>query len=56
MSATGNKNAQRSDEGATSFMHIRLTPSQKASYVKAAQREGKKLTEWVIESLDRQSS
>lgn len=44
-----NKNAVK-DDGKTSHLHIRVTPEQKAAWVKAA--AGKKLSEWVIETLN----
>jgi len=46
-----NTNAQKGDEAATSFLHCRLTPRQKSCFVRAANREGMKLTEWVIREL-----
>ena len=39
------------DERADSHMHIRVTREQKAGWVKQAQREGKKLSVWVVERL-----
>ncbi|MCK9622133.1 MAG: hypothetical protein M0R47_16555 [Methylobacter sp.] len=47
----GNKNAAK-DDGATSFIHARCTPSAKAAWVMAAQREGLKLTEWLVKTLN----
>lgn len=47
-----NQNAAKNpDEAATSFLHIRCTAKQKAGWVKDAQRQGKKLSEWVIDRL-----
>jgi hypothetical protein len=48
----GNTNAQISDEAATSFIHARCTPKNKAAWVKAAQSEGLKLTEWIVKNLN----
>jgi hypothetical protein len=45
-----NKNAVKDEGKATSHLHIRVTPEQKATWVKAA--NGKKLSEWVIETLN----
>ena len=49
---TGNKFNQNGDDPATSFLHARVTPRQKAGWVKAAQLENMKLTEWVIRELE----
>jgi hypothetical protein len=48
----GNTNAQRGDEAATSFIHARCTPHDKAGWVKAAQNENLKLTEWIVKTLN----
>lgn len=48
----GNDYAQKGDDPATSFLHVRCTPRQKSGWVKAAQRAGLKLTEWVIARLE----
>ena len=37
----------------TSFLHIRAVPREKSSWVRAANRHGKKLAQWVTESLNR---
>ena len=49
---TGNRNALKFDEPATSHLHIRIPQSLKAQYVKAAQREGMKLAEWVLRNCN----
>ena len=50
----GNTNAAKAPEdSATSFLHIRCTARQKAGWVKAAQRAGLKLSEWVIDRLSK---
>lgn len=46
----GNQNAVKDEGKATSHLHIRVTPEQKAAWVKAA--AGKKLSGWVIETLN----
>ncbi len=33
-------------------IHIELAMAKKASYVRAAQRDGKKLVPWILEKLD----
>lgn len=48
---TGNQNALAGDEPATSWIQIRVTPSKKAQYVKAA--KGKSLSEWVLSACDK---
>lgn len=47
----GNKNAEK-EITASSFLHIRITPQEKISYVRQAQVEGKKLSVWVQETLN----
>lgn len=47
----GNKNAEK-EITASSFLHIRITPQEKISYVRQAQAEGKKLSVWVLETLN----
>lgn len=39
-------------EKSDSHLHIRVATEKKARYVKAAQREKMKLSEWVIRTLD----
>ena len=46
----GNKNALKGAGPATSHLHIRVTPQDKAGWVKAA--AGRKLAEWVVETLN----
>ena len=48
----GNTNAQRGTEAATSYIHARCAPSEKAAWVRAAQASGLKLTEWIIQMLN----
>ncbi len=48
---TGKQNAKK-DITADSYLHIRITQANKALYVKAAQKEGLKLSQWVIKNLD----
>lgn len=50
---TNNKpNAQHGDEPKVSYLHIRVTRSQKARWVKQAQARGMKLSAWVLERLE----
>ena len=51
-SLAGNTNALKGDAPADSFLHIRVPREKKAAYVRQAQAEGKKLSEWVQEKLD----
>lgn len=48
---TGRRNAAH-DVTPDSHLHIRVPSSKKAAYVKAAQADGVKLSEWVISRLD----
>lgn len=49
----GNKNASKDEaDKASSFIHARCLPSDKARWVKAAQSKNKKLTEWITETLN----
>jgi predicted HicB family RNase H-like nuclease len=51
-----NKNAAKdSEERAESFLHIRARRADKARWVRAAQRAGKKLSDWVTELLNANS-
>lgn len=49
---TGHQNALKGDEPASSVLTVRVTPSDKARWVKAAQKNGSKLSEWVIRTLN----
>ena len=50
----GNQNRVKSETGekATSSIIIRVPTSKKAAYVKAAQKEGKNLTDFILNHLD----
>lgn len=48
----GSANAQKGPEAATSFIHARCMPRNKAGWVKAAQLENMKLTEWLVRELN----
>jgi hypothetical protein len=49
----GNKNAAKSeDDKAASFIHARCKSGDKAAWVKAAQAENLKLTEWIVKTLN----
>ena len=51
----GRRNAAKPDDKrASSTVQFRVTPRQKAGYVKQAQREGKNLSEWVVGVLERE--
>ena len=52
---TGKQNALKGESAATSFLHIRVTPQTKALYVKQAQSEKLKLSEWVIRALNKEA-
>jgi hypothetical protein len=47
--------AKDSAEKAESFLHIRARRADKARWVKAAQRAGKELSDWVTELLNSNS-
>lgn len=47
-----NSNAQKASEPATSHINARVTPTNKAGWVKQAQRENLKLTEWIVKTLN----
>ena len=48
-----NQNAAKEDaQRASSFLHARVVPGDKAAWVKAAKREGKKLAAWVVDTLN----
>ena len=47
---TGNKYAQ-GELPADTHLHVRLNSHIKSGYVKQAQREGLKLSQWVIKTL-----
>jgi uncharacterized protein (DUF1778 family) len=48
----GNTNAQRGQDAATSYIHARCMPGDKAMWVRAAQAERMKLTEWIVKTLN----
>jgi len=41
------------NERAESWLQVRVRRSEKAAWVKAAQREGKNLSQWVTDTLNR---
>lgn len=48
-----NKNAVKDvADKATSFLHVRAVPRDKAGWVKAAKRSRQKLAEWVTDTLN----
>jgi len=53
----GNQNALKNeDDKATSKLICRVNPKIKAQWVRSAQKEGKKLTEWVTDVLNEKAS
>jgi len=48
----GNHNAVSGEEPATSQIQMRVTPSEKSAWVKAAQRDGKNLSQWIRDTLN----
>ncbi len=54
MPATANNQNAVKDEAdvASSVLHIRAVPRDKAGWVKAAKRRGQKLAAWVTEELN----
>lgn len=51
-----NTNAQRAEQAAEAFIHMRVTPRRKSAYVHAARRSPQaKLTEWAQHHLDKAS-
>lgn len=44
--------AKRDDEKRLSFIHARCSARDKAAWVKQAQKENMKLTEWVVKVLN----
>jgi hypothetical protein len=47
-----NKNALKGAELKDSYIHMRVTAKQKASWVHQAQKQGMKLSEWIASKLD----
>ena len=47
-----NKNAQKYSQPLDAHLHIRCASADKARWVKQAQKEGKKLAEWVVKRLN----
>lgn len=49
----GNKNATKDEVNkATSFIHARCKQGDKAAWVKAAEAQKMKLTEWIVKALN----
>lgn len=46
----GNQNAIK-DDGATSRINLRVTPEQKSLFVKKAHKDGKTLSQWILDKL-----
>ena len=50
----GNQNASKpEEEKLTSFLYIRAHPAHKSAWVRTASKQGKKLSVWVTETLDK---
>jgi len=50
---TGKRNAAKPDnDRASSYIHARCKPSDKAAWVKAAKSRGMKLTDWIVTTLN----
>lgn len=49
---TGKQNRMNGEEPASSVLTVRVTPHDKAHWVKTAQHQGLKLSEWVIQTLN----
>ena len=55
MAKPGNTNASKpDDEKHTSFLYIRALPADKQAWVRHASAQGKKLSVWVTELLNRE--
>ena len=51
-----NSNAVKEDaDRASSFLHIRCRPDEKAAWVRAASAHDKKLARWVTDVLNRET-
>lgn len=49
----GNSNARKPDEErASSWLKLRVKPSDKSNWVKQAQKEGMSLSAWVMQKLN----
>jgi hypothetical protein len=48
---SANRALKDGEEGATSFIHIKVKPSEKAAWVKASQEQG--LSKWVKATLNK---
>lgn len=46
-------NALKADTPASAQIQMRVTPERKERYIAQAQREGKKLSEWILSQLDK---
>jgi len=52
-----NQNAAKDEADiASSFLHVRAVPRDKAGWVKAAKRRKQKLAEWVVTTLNAASA
>jgi len=53
----GNQHASKTEEEkATSTLICRINPKIKAKWVREAQKEGKKLTQWVTDTLNEKAT
>ena len=57
MAKPGNTNASKPEhEKHTSFLYVRALPEDKANWTKVSRRQGKKLSVWVTEILNREAN
>lgn len=49
----GNTAAQKRDHPADHILHVRVPGPSKGRWVEASRAKGQKLSEWVVETLDR---
>ena len=54
-SIDGTKNAEKSKDQKTSYIHAACLRSDKAAWVRESQKRGMKLTEWIVQTLNEKS-
>jgi predicted HicB family RNase H-like nuclease len=50
-----NRNAQKAQERASAFLHIRVPPTDKHAWILTARAMDCSLTAWVVETLNREA-